>query len=600
MDPAGFAQLIRTLGDTRNQEYSRSRDRQIGFLESTSCSHYDPPAEAGVQEAGPFVLPFINRVTFADGSCEVTGGVVAAGNQVTADSAAGILRKGGNAVDAAVCGTFASCIAEIGLVHLGGSGVAQIYDPRGRESVVYNFFSRTPGLGRQSRPEHLDFYRTTIHFGPTSQDFFLGRGSVAVPGNVAGLYRLQTDFGRLSLQEVLDPVMLLAEEGVMLDTFQVDTCTLLKDIYTATPSIREVFMPAGRFVRAGQRLFVPDLSGTLQGIRDHGSRYLSDGPLGKALVDDQDRRGGLLTLTDLQEFEPERKSPIRVPYRGYEVLLPPPCSTGGALTAFSLKLLSEFEPGKMEWGSAAHLRLLAEIMAATSRARSHWDRLVNESSPTDAVEEFLGSEHLESALQPVTAAFSRQIPGSWAPEPRSPASTTHLSVIDKEGMAVSLTHSAGESAGFVVPGTGFIPNNMMGEADLHPEGFHSSPPGHSIATMMTPLIMLKDNRVRAVLGSGGSTRIRTVILQLISNLVDFGFSLERAVKRPRVHYEDGILQCEQGYSDDVRSVLEKIGYQVRFWDCRSIYFGGAHCVGMGPAGSTGAADPRRGGATSRG
>ena len=119
-----------------------------------------------------------------------------------------------------------------------------------------------------------------------------------------------------------------------------------------------------------------------------------------------------------------------------------------------------------------------------------------------------------------------------------------------------------------------------------------------LATMMTPLIMFKDNRVRAVLGSGGSTRIRTVILQLISNLIDFGFWLERAVERPRVHYQDGILQCEQGYSDDVRSVLEKIGYQVRFWDYRSIYFGGAHCVGMGSEGSTGAGDPRRGGATS--
>ena len=261
----------------------------------------------------------------------------------------------------------------------------------------------------------------------------------------------------------------------------------------------------------------------------------------------------------------------------------------------------EFEPGKMEWGSAPHLRLLAEIMAATSRARSHWDRLVNGSSPTDAVEEFLGSELLESAFGPVAATFSKQVPSPWVPEPGCPASTTHLSVIAEDGMAVSLTHSAGASAGFVVPGTGFIPNNVMGEADLHPEGFHSSPPGHSITTMMPPVIMLKDNRVQAVLGSGGSTRIRTVILQMISNLIDFGFSLKHAVEQPRVHYQDGILQCEKGYSEDARSVLEKIGYQVNFWDSQSIYFGGAHCAEMRSEGSTaGAGDPRRGGATSTG
>ncbi len=203
--------------------------------------------------------------------------------------------------------------------------------------------------------------------------------------------------------------------------------------------------------------------------------------------------------------------------------------------------------------------------------------------------------------QPRLEHFSKQVPSPWVPEPGCPASTTHLSVIDEDGMAVSLTHSAGESAGFVVPGTGFIPNNVMGEADLHPEGFHSSPPGHSIATMMTPVIMLKDNRVQAVLGSGGSTRIRTVILQLISNLIDFGFSLKHAVEQPRVHYQDGILQCEKGYSEDARSVLEKIGYQVNFWDSQSIYFGGAHCAEMRSEGSTaGAGDPRRGGATSTG
>ncbi len=526
------------------------------------------------------------------------GGLVAAGNQTTADLAGEILRRGGNAVDAAVGAAFASCLSEIAFVHLGGSGIALIFDPSEGEPVVYDFFSRAPGLGRRRPPAHLDFYRTTVDYGPTTQDFYLGRGAVAVPGNVIGLCRMHADCGRLRLQDVLAPVVRLADEGILLDPFQADTCRLLKRIYTATPSVREIFMPGGTFLKAGQHLSVPGLSMTLRGIQEHGSRYLSHEALGAALIDDQDRRGGLLTFRDLREYRPARKDPIRIPYRGYQILLPPHCSAGGALTSFSLKLLSECELAKLEWGSAGHLRLLAEVMAATSRARPRWDRLVEDSGAAGAAaERFLAAGHLERTLQKLRNNTCGRAPGAGPKEADGPSSTTHLSVIDKDGMAVSLTHSAGESAGYVVPGTGFIPNNMMGEADLHPQGFHSVAPGHEIATMMAPVIVVQDDRVRAVIGSGGSTRIRTALLQVISNFIDFGFSLESAVQRPRVHYQDGILQCEKGFAENTRRSLKKKGYQVKYWDSQSIYFGGAHCVEIRPDGrAVATGDPRRGGA----
>ena len=187
---------------------------------------------------------------------------------------------------------------------------------------------------------------------------------------------------------------------------------------------------------------------------------------------------------------------------------------------------------------------------------------------------------------------------STAVEQKGPADTSHLSVIDEEGMTVSLTTTAGESAGFVVPGTGFIPNNMMGEEDLHPHGFHSRPAGRRIPTMMTPTIVLLNKQPRVVVGSGGSVRIRSAIMQVLSNLLDFHMGLEKAVNSPRVHIENGVLQCEAGYDVDAVNQLEGMGYPVNRWQTRSIYFGGAHSVSRTPNGQLfGAGDNRRGGST---
>ena len=165
-------------------------------------------------------------------------------------------------------------------------------------------------------------------------------------------------------------------------------------------------------------------------------------------------------------------------------------------------------------------------------------------------------------------------------------------------MTVSLTTTAGESAGFVVPGTGFIPNNIMGEEDLHPNGFHSQPAGERIATMMTPTIVLQNNQPRLAIGSGGSARIRSAIMQVLSNLLDFRQPLIEAVNNSRVHIEDGVLQCEAGYDETAVAALAALGYPVNRWSTRSIYFGGAHSVSRTKNGRLVAAgDDRRGGAT---
>jgi gamma-glutamyltranspeptidase/glutathione hydrolase len=524
-------------------------------------------------------------------------GVIAAGDPQTAAAGAEMLRQGGNAVDAAVAAAFASFVAEVGVVHLGGSGLAQIYDGRTGLRRVYDFFSVTPGLDG-TPPDRLDFEEVTIDFGSATQRFYLGRGSVAVPGNIAGLCRLAADYGRLPLTVLLAPAIRLARAGLPLAAFQADTCQLLAPLYTHTDDIRAVFAANGRIIRPGEHLFIPDLAETLNELAATGAEYARGGPLAQALLADQAARGGLLTGRDLREYEVVRIKPLQLDYRGYDVLLPPLSSAGGVLTAFTLNLLAGLDVATRPHGSAAHLQLLYEVMAATSRARVAWDDLSESLPGAEATARFLDQTFIAAYRRDVRDALAARRPSPLAAEAPGPANTSHLSVIDGDGLAVSLTTTAGESAGYIVPGTGYIPNNILGEEDLHPHGFHTRPAGQRIPTMMTPTIILKNGRPRLVVGSGGSIRIRSAILQVLSNLLDYRLRLSDAVNLARVHLADGVLQCEAGTDPRAMDELEAMGYPLNRWSTRSIYFGGAHSVSRTEDGRLVAAgDSRRGGAT---
>jgi gamma-glutamyltranspeptidase/glutathione hydrolase len=343
-------------------------------------------------------------------------------------------------------------------------------------------------------------------------------------------------------------------------------------------------------------LYIPHLADTLTDLAQEGAALARNGRLAQAIIADQQTNGGLLTATDLAAYQVHKAQSIRLPYHDYEILLPPPSSTGGVLTAFTLKLLSRFNIGQYEHGSADHLRLLFELMAATSRARPFWDALIDTKPAEKAIGQFLSDDFVQVFYDQTQTSLTNRHASLAMPEPKGPPDTSHLSVIDGDGLAVSLTNTAGESAGYVVPGTGYIPNNMLGEADLHPNGFHTRTAGKRIPTMMTPTIVLRDGQTRLVVGSGGSIRIRSAILQVLSNLLDFGMNLSDAVNTNRVHLENGVLQCEAGYNTAAMDELEAMGYPVNRWEKRSIYFGGAHSVSRTSNGRLVAAgDNRRGG-----
>jgi gamma-glutamyltranspeptidase/glutathione hydrolase len=509
-----------------------------------------------------------------------------------------MLRIGGNAVDAAVAATFASFIAEAPLANIGGGGIAMIVGGDGSvEATVYDFFSTMPSghMGKASGrlAEGADFREILVDFGPEQQPFYIGRASSAVPGVVAGLCAVAQAHGRLSLSKLLEPAIRLAREGAVLSEALAYVLDILTPIYTDTPGLAAAFAPCGHVHRAGERMALPALADTLERLGEEGAALFYTGEVGQAIAADHNAHGGLITAEDLASYQVLQEGPIRLDYRGYTVLLPPPASCGGVLIAFALKLLETADVAGLSFGSFEHVRLLTEVMRLTNQARPSWE--TSRGSDATRVEGFLSDKHVAGYQHELLAVLDGKPAPPDAEPGGGPGSTTHVSVVDAQGTIVSVTTSAGENAGYVVGDTGVCLNNMLGEIDLHPQGFHRLPPGTRLTTMMSPAVVLCEGEPMLAVGSGGSNRLRSAITQVISNVVDFGMPLADAIDAPRVHFEGGLLQVEGGVSDAVVRELEGTGYQVNHWPGRNMFFGGAHAVARQNGQLVAAGDRRRGG-----
>ncbi len=513
---------------------------------------------------------------------------VAAGDVQTVEAAVHLLRAGGNAVDAAVGAMFAALLAEPPLINLGGGGIALV----GHNGTVtaYDFMADMPSGPPRA---DMDFYEVVVQFEAASQSFWLGRASVAVPGFVAGLHAMHQDHGRLPWAQVLQPAIRLAEEGAVISPAQAHIIGLLAELYQQDPALRDLFLPQGRPIAPGARLRRPRLARTLRLLAEQGPDAFYRGPIAEAIVADQQAHGGLITAADLANYRVYRSPALQRPYREAQVWLPGPPSRGGGLVAFTLALLDDQPLGRWEPLGVDHVRTLAEAMRLTQHARPRWEALADR--PHAFFDPAFVAEYRARLRQALAQGAFPQAP----PEPPTGPHTTHISVADPEGLVVSMTVTAGEDAGFLVPEWGIRLNNMLGEADLHPEGFHRLRPGARLGTMMTPLLARWNTptgpRLLAV-GSGGSSRIRSAVLQTFSYVRDFGYPLSRAVEAPRVHYEDGVLHLEGGVPASTAKALQRLGYTVNPWAQRSMYFGGAHAITWQPEHAQAAGDPRRGGA----
>lgn len=482
----------------------------------------------------------------------MTAGIIAAGHEQVAEAGAEVLRAGGNAFDATVAAGFAGAVCEPGFTSLAGGGFLLARQAAG-ERTLFDFFVDTPGRGRGPDDLTSHFEPVTVHFSAAEQTFHCGLGSVAVPGNLAGYLHVHRRLGRLPLHTVVAPAARLARVGVVIPPTQASDFALLAPILLRTPESRRIFAPEGRLLGVGDTLHNIDLAGFLDGLGTESEAPLYGGDMADRLAGLMRDGGGLLTTEDLAAYRVVERDPLVVGYRGRTVLTNPAPSFGGTLLTVALSMLDA--AGRPSRGGTPELAVeLVRVMAEVDRQRV-------------------------------------------ADRPQATRGTTHVSVADAEGNQASMTTSNGECSGDVVPGTGILLNNMLGEDDLHPDGFHAAPPGLRVSSMMSPTIVLgSDGHPDLVLGSGGSKRIRSAILQVLVGVIDHHRDLASAIDAPRLHWDTDHVEIEPGFDEAVINALRAVA-PVNVWPERSLYFGGVHAVAPGGESRRriGAGDARRGG-----
>ena len=502
------------------------------------------------------------------------GSVVAAGHALTVAAAEDVLRAGGNAYDAAIAALATSFVAEPVLSSPGGGGFL-LAVPAAGPPRVYDFFVQTP---LERRPlEDIEFYPVVADFGTEQQQFQIGRGTIATPGVPRGIEEIHGDLGTIPLRELVAPACRLALDGVVVTEMQAYLLSVVEAILTASEPCRSIFSSVeaeDTLARAGTPTVNPALADALEAIAIEGADLFYRGEIAESLVADMSA-GGQLGRADLAGYRVEKRKPLSLDYHGARILTNPPPSSGGTLIGFGLDLLRGVDVAADPFGSAAHLGRLAAVMEATAAAR---------------VENSI--EALASLDPTLIRRWRDQVAGRMG----AYGGTTHVSVIDREGNVASATVSNGEGSSYVVPGTGIIMNNMLGEDDLNPDGRHRWAPGVRMTSMMAPTALAWRDGRRVATGSGGSNRIRTALLQVLVNLVDFGMDIEEAVAAPRIHVENTFLSVEGGFDAERIAPVLRMWPESRVWDTRSMFFGGAHTVATGERGVEGFGDPRRDGA----
>lgn len=495
-------------------------------------------------------------------------GVVAAGHPLSAEAGAEVLREGGNAVDAAVSAVLASFAVESPLTGFGAGGHMMVHG--GGETTLIDFFVAAPGLDEIERTTEL--VPVPVRFdAETTQTFYVGPASCGVPGTAAGLAHAVERFGTMPLSSLVGSGIRLAREGAPVNRQQAYILEILAPIHEQMSGTRELYAPQGRRLGEGDRFAFPELAEALERYGDEGAEPFYKGETARRISDFVVGNGGYVGPGDLASYAAIERKPIDTAFRGTEVLTNPPPSSGGILIAYCLGLLERLGPRSGP----------EQLVAAMEAANSRRDLAFAES----LYEEGMGAGFLDPIGLDLAAA---DLLGS----------TTHISVLDADGNCASVTCSNGSGSGVLVPGTGVILNNMLGEEDLNPAGFHLIAPGRRVPSMMAPTVVLRDGEIVLALGSAGSNRIRSAILQTVVRAIEQGFPVDAAVVAPRLHFEQGLVQTEPGIDGLALERIEARGVPVARRPAINLFFGGVQAVARDPRTGelSGGGDPRRGGA----
>ncbi len=488
---------------------------------------------------------------------------VAAGHVETARAAAQILEQGGNAYDAILAAFLMATVSEPVLSSLGGGGFLLARTKEGK-NLLYDFFTQTPL--RKLPEKEVEFYPIMADFGETQQEFHIGAGTIATPGCVKGIFKIHRDLGKMPLTEIARPAIEFGRQGIVVNKYQSFIFDIIEAIYKAGEESYRIFrsqQEEGKLKREGEILSMKDLAEAIELIVREGEDVFYRGEIAQKIVRLSQEKGGHLTEDDLRKYQVIVRKPLEIDYRGAKFLTNSPPSAGGILIGFALDILERTDFKQLKFGSFSHLNNLILAMEATARARL--EKLNGRLYEEDIVSQFLNKKLVQLYFEKIFG--SRMKSGG----------TTHMSVIDGEGNIASLTTTNGEGSSYIIPGTGIMLNNMLGEEDLNPEGFHKWKENRRISSMASPSVLWQKDKVVA-LGSAGSNRIRTAILETVVNLLDFGMNIKEAVNSPRLHWEKDHLYIEEGFSSDVVARLQSLYPQNTLFSGKNLYFGGVNAV----------------------
>ncbi|MCA6111460.1 gamma-glutamyltransferase [Bradyrhizobium sp. CNPSo 4026] len=532
-------------------------------------------------------------------------GMVAAQEKLAARVGAEILRRGGNAVDAAVATGFAMAVTYPRAGNIGGGGFMVIHLTGRNEDIAIDYRETAPGaisrdifLNAEGKPDP-----------DKSRNSALGIG---VPGTVAGLALALEKYGsgKFTLAQIIKPAIDLAREGLAVTD---DTADTLPDMYRRLSrwpnSVRTFSRTDGSPLHEGDTLIQSDLATTLTAIAEQGPRGFYEGPVAEKLVKAVSDAGGMMALNDLKSYQPVIRTPARGTYRGYDIISMPLPSSGGIVLLEILNILEGFQMSDMKQGSAASLHVMIEAMkrAYADRARYLGDpAFIN--APTVAL---LDKDY--AARQRATIDFARATPWAEAaakPPQREGSNTTHYSVVDEHGNAVSNTYTLNfpYGVGLVAEGTGVLLNNELDDFTAAPGasnafglvGFEANLPGPGKRPLssMSPTIVLKDGKPVLVTGSPGGSRIISAVTQVIVDVIDYKMNIAAAVAAPRVHHQwlPDEVRIEKGFPDDVLAELRAKGHKL----VEPLGYSSANSILVTSKGLLGAPDPRTRGAEAAG
>ncbi|VEP13391.1 Gamma-glutamyltransferase [Hyella patelloides LEGE 07179] len=498
--------------------------------------------------------------------------IIASDAQIVVDAGAAVANRGGNAVDAALAATLTSMCTNLGIVAPGASGFITIWR-KGENPITIDAYAEMPGRGLNSVKFGSGMKEAFFAYGGGTSTM-VGYGSVATPGIFAGLGLAAEKYGNIPWSEIVNPAQRQAIQGFPLSRVAAEYFAYTHQVIFGwhPDSYRVIHKADGSHLTLGNRVQIPELARSLQLIAEEGVNALYRGELGEKITSEIQANQGLLTAEDLAHYQAIERSPVMIKIGDWSIATNPAPAVGG--TCLAAMLLLTKKRSLTQW-NAATVKEIAEIQQAVLQYRSN----------------YLEGATKDKITQEAARLLSMAAQEDWQQLTKSP-STIHISAVDSDGLACSISASSGYGSGVMAGGTGLWLNNSLGEIELHPQGLHDLSPGTRLTSNMAPTICRHDNGTVLAIGSPGASRITTAIAQVLFNFIDLDMSLEQAISHPRLHFE--VFNNIPTIALETGLDISKLGIPNRQFEGLSMYFGGVQAAMAHPnEGLTAAADPRR-------